>query len=111
MTCAAIIGDGGICYCYDPEPERDDPRPDFGCACQDAMIVDEVCAGCIRYMALNWDQTSAGNLVSDAAVLSWLRISIAGDYPSFRPHTIYGVPYRGAAVRHDVIIKMYLQGG
>jgi hypothetical protein len=34
----------------DYDAERDEPRPDFGCACEEALIVDTVCEGCIEWM-------------------------------------------------------------
>lgn len=48
---ASIAGD------WDPddedgyEPEERTPAPDFGCACQDALVVDTVCPACIAYLA------------------------------------------------------------
>jgi len=37
-------------YYADREYDRD-PVPDFGCACQDPIVVDSVCHGCMFEMA------------------------------------------------------------
>ena len=35
----------------DDEPDDRTPVPDFGCACQNPIVVDSVCFGCRRIMA------------------------------------------------------------
>jgi hypothetical protein len=35
----------------DDYPDERTPTPEFGCACQDPIVVDEVCFGCRRIMA------------------------------------------------------------
>jgi len=65
MSCSVCIeGAPGSCDCWDDNDreygERDDdeePRyPDFGCACENALIVDTVCEGCIEWMREQQDE-------------------------------------------------------
>lgn len=37
-------------WCDDDDEPRE-PLPMYGCACENALVIDEVCGACIRWMA------------------------------------------------------------
>ncbi len=52
---------------YDYDDEGRDHLPDFGCACENALFVDMVCASCISYLA------EQDRKAKDAAREAWNR--------------------------------------